>query len=630
MFLKMMERYGQLWVVNGAAQLVLMVLGLGLFAVLGALVAREQVSARRIWGLGLGGIVLAALLGAVAQASVVDDAFVSFRYVNHLLDGHGLVWNLDERVEGYTNLLWVLLLAVLGALTPFELPLLALGLNLVTFGLTLCSLARAEARISPAAWALPLAPLLLAAQAVSLEHATTGLETSLAALIVSLGLGMLCAPRRSPLALSTVLILGVFTRPDFALLWAAAGAALTLDAFFAHGGAGTVDRRARLRAALAVAAPYALSALPYALVLLWRHDYYGDWVPNTYHAKSADLPYWRQGEKYALTFVFGTHLWLTLPLGLFAVYTALRDTTLRALGLFVGLALPLHILYVMRVGGDFMYGRFFMVLLPIWMLLLTLGVARLSGRWRWAALALTLLTTRGVPIIGPGVERWHITTEGAVYPVTAWWPQVVIEHHNWRAAQSLASLRARGVTLVIATSGIGMVGYTSELPLIDLRGLTDKHTARLPVGRRGKPGHEKWPSHRYLADRGVVLARFITAHPERWRTLTMVDLGEGVPLEWGFFQYDAQLAKQLRAEAPELRFFNPTSRLDIWVSQSLRLTDEEVLRDVAFWRFYYLERNPDPARAAKLDAVLAGRGLRLDPHPDGSPYKITAEPGPAQ
>lgn len=626
MFLRMMDRYGQLLVANGATQLAVVVLGLGLFVGLGVLVAREKVSARLVWGLGLGGIVLAALVGAVAQASVVDDAFVSFRYVNNLLSGHGLVWNLDERVEGYTNLLWVLLLAALGALTPFELPLLALGLNLVTFGLTLWSLARAEARISPAAWALPLAPLLLAGQAVSLEHATTGLETSLAALIVSLGLWMLSAPRRSPLALGAVLILGVFTRPDFALLWAAAGAALTLDAVFAQSG----DLRARLRAAIEVAAPYALSALPYALVLLWRHEYYGDWVPNTYYAKSADLPYWRQGERYALTFVFGTHLWLTVPLGLFALWTALRDAALRALGLFVGLAVPLHILYVMRVGGDFMYGRFFIVLLPIWMLLLTVGVARLEGRWRFAALALTLLTTRGVPIIGPEVVRWNITTEGAVYPVTAWWPKVVIDHHNWRAAQSLASLNARGVSPILATSGIGMVGYYSELPLIDLRGLTDRHTARLPVGKRGIPGHEKWPSHQYLAERGVVLARFVSAHPERWRSLTLVDLGPGVPLEWGFFQYDRALAERLRAEAPEVRFFDPSIHLDAWLKRSHRLTDEEVLRDVAFFRFYLLERNPDPARAAQLDAVLAGRGLRLDPPTDGDPYRIKAPTAPAQ
>ncbi|MBK7758574.1 MAG: hypothetical protein IPI35_19695 [Deltaproteobacteria bacterium] len=50
--------------------------------------------------------------------------------------------------------MWVLILAGLAALTPFELPLLALGLNLVTFGLTLWSLARAEGADQP----LPLGP----------------------------------------------------------------------------------------------------------------------------------------------------------------------------------------------------------------------------------------------------------------------------------------------------------------------------------------------------------------------------------------------------------------------------------------------------------------------------------------
>ena len=42
-----------------------------------------------------------------------DDAFISFRYARNLLEGHGLVFNPGERVEGYTNLLWVLELAAL-------------------------------------------------------------------------------------------------------------------------------------------------------------------------------------------------------------------------------------------------------------------------------------------------------------------------------------------------------------------------------------------------------------------------------------------------------------------------------------------------------------------------------------
>ena len=625
MFVKMIERYAQLVLVNAPTQLALVGLGLVVFVVVEGLIAQGRLRAAWARALGLGGLTLSALIGAAARASVVDDAFISFRYVENLLAGHGLVWNLGERVEGYTNLLWVLMLAALSALTPLELPHLALGLNLLTFGLTTLGLAQAERRLSPGAWALPLAPLLYVGQSVVIEHATTGLETSFAAWIVTLGAGALLTGRR-PLAVGALLILGVLTRPDFALLWAAAGAALTLDAAMRAEG----PWRGRLGAALGVAAPYALSALPYALVMLWRHDYYGDWLPNTYYAKSADLPYWRQGERYAWTFFVGAHLWLTLPLGLAGLWAALRDHTTRAFGLFVLLGLPLHVLYVMRVGGDFMYGRFFIVLLPLWALVVALGVAGRSGRWRWAALALALLTTRGVPIIGPENTRWNITNEGAVYPVTAWWPELVIDHHNWRAGKALGRLKERGITPIIATSGIGMVGYYSGLTVIDLRGLTDHHTARLPVGKRGMPGHEKWPSHAYLAERGVSVARFVTAHPERWRTLTMIDLGPGVPLDWGFFQYDAELAKELRTAAPELRFFQPTAHLERWFDRSIRLTDEEILRDVAFWRFYLLARNPDAALAARLDAALAGRGLALKPHTEGSPYKIKAAPGPAQ
>ena len=56
-----------------------------------------------------------ALLGWMAEISwfLTDDAFISFRYARNLLEGHGLVFNPGERVEGYSNFLWVLELAAL-------------------------------------------------------------------------------------------------------------------------------------------------------------------------------------------------------------------------------------------------------------------------------------------------------------------------------------------------------------------------------------------------------------------------------------------------------------------------------------------------------------------------------------
>ena len=38
----------------------------------------------------------------------VDDTFISLRYADNLVNGHGLVCNPGEQVEGFSNFLWVL------------------------------------------------------------------------------------------------------------------------------------------------------------------------------------------------------------------------------------------------------------------------------------------------------------------------------------------------------------------------------------------------------------------------------------------------------------------------------------------------------------------------------------------
>ena len=41
-----------------------------------------------------------------------DDAMISMRYAYNLAHGNGLVWNVGERVQGFTNPLWVLYMAL--------------------------------------------------------------------------------------------------------------------------------------------------------------------------------------------------------------------------------------------------------------------------------------------------------------------------------------------------------------------------------------------------------------------------------------------------------------------------------------------------------------------------------------
>ena len=55
-------------------------------------------------------------IDGVQRYCLFDDAMISMRYGRNLIEGNGLVWNPGERVEGITNLLMTLYMALLGTL----------------------------------------------------------------------------------------------------------------------------------------------------------------------------------------------------------------------------------------------------------------------------------------------------------------------------------------------------------------------------------------------------------------------------------------------------------------------------------------------------------------------------------
>ena len=50
-----------------------------------------------------------------------DDAFITLRTVDNFTAGHGLTWNVAERVQAYTHPLWMFLLSAIYLVTrePF-------------------------------------------------------------------------------------------------------------------------------------------------------------------------------------------------------------------------------------------------------------------------------------------------------------------------------------------------------------------------------------------------------------------------------------------------------------------------------------------------------------------------------
>ncbi|MCL2825764.1 MAG: hypothetical protein FWD57_17365, partial [Polyangiaceae bacterium] len=70
-----------------------------------------------------------AVRAALEMLWIADDAFISFRYARNLVMGHGLVFNPGERVEGYTNFLWTMLMVPAVALD------ISVGATAVVLGL---------------------------------------------------------------------------------------------------------------------------------------------------------------------------------------------------------------------------------------------------------------------------------------------------------------------------------------------------------------------------------------------------------------------------------------------------------------------------------------------------------------
>ena len=110
----------------------------------------------------------------------LDDAYISYRYARNLAEGLGLVYNAGEYVEGFTNLLWTLLVS-LGIRLGFEAPSVGHALGLASGAAALVATYAYAATALPASrrWLAALAPWILLASTPFPAWATSGLETPL-------------------------------------------------------------------------------------------------------------------------------------------------------------------------------------------------------------------------------------------------------------------------------------------------------------------------------------------------------------------------------------------------------------------------------------------------------------------
>lgn len=530
------------------------------------------------WALLLAALA-ALLLHARVYAFLCDDAFISFRYAKHLAEGHGLVFNPGfERVEGYTNFLWVLILAAGGRLLgmkPEELanPLLVLA----TVGLFALVAWRAqEEREEGEAWWPALVPLLLLAATRSVAVWTTsGLETRLFELLVVAATLRLLHETRAIVDAHRTLVpwsgllfaLATLTRPDGLLM---AGCAMGAAAVLTLGAWQTTWKHRLLQGTL--------FAVPVAAHFLWRFAYYGAWLPNTYYAKVGGRTWWEMGGAYLASFALEYFVVLWIPFVALAVARHARRHTLRVPLVYAAVVVP-HALYVARIGGDHFEYRPLDLYFPLFFLLIGDGMREAASRWgavaslprKIATAALAGLVFLGVSWIPwrahrefpkefipgfPGMRTGRTLASAYLDPADdplLRWPglrTVATAHRDLlrtttsrlvgtraeehrlflgtaiRTGTKLRELVDRGVLPAdthVAISAVGVIPYLSGLRTLDRLGLTDPVVARMPPNELRILAHDRHATIEYAAKIGVDLWAEDPVHP--WLRLDDSRLG---------------------------------------------------------------------------------------------------------
>ncbi|MFN0008413.1 MAG: hypothetical protein ACKVXR_10940 [Planctomycetota bacterium] len=431
------------------------------------------------------GLALAAALLAVHALALgyeSDDAYISYRYARNLLDGHGLVYNPGERVEGYTNFLWTVLLAGIDGILPGErLPEIATALGILFGGATVVLVGLFGRSIagtdSPR---VLIAPFLLAADSSFAAWCTGGLEGPLFAFLVA---AAAFAHFRARGEAPFLFALAALTRPEGALLFAVTA------------GIELVRRRGRIGKVILWSLPFAAVFVPY---FLWRWSYYGYPLPNTFYAKvGGGSEAWIRGAKYLAGFL-RTHGWF---LALAAVIPVLRRRSEPWVA-HVAAMLGAYALYLVAVGGDGLYGhRFCTYLAPLFYLLAQEGLAQALARApkvllpAVAVLGVALVAQTSVVLLWmPRNARWTEPKSELSFPDAShgyrFFDPYFVERQRIAAEWLEASL-PKGA--MIASTPAGSIAYHSSHPVIDMLGLNDVHIARTDAGSmgRGRAGHEK-------------------------------------------------------------------------------------------------------------------------------------------
>jgi arabinofuranosyltransferase len=420
------------------------------------------------------------IINLYCTAWLDDDSHITFRVIENFHNGHGLRWNVVERVQVYTHPFWLLIIGAAYSVTnEFFLTVLYLSIAVSFSAVILFAFFLAD---SIGVAALGMSVLLCSKSFV--EYSTSGLENPLIFLLLGWFVWKFkkwSGSARDLLTLSFITSLIMLTRLDAVLLIGPA-------AVFTF-----IMTRCSNRLFLIF-----VGFLP---LITWEHFclvYYGFFLPNTAYAKLGT------GIPNAILLAHGLNYfknqwhsdWLSIVVISLSVLTPLVLRRWRYTNLSLGILLYLS--YILMIGGDFMLGRFFAA--PLFLAVMILGCMKFNlnvltvcigiagaGLLGLSAPNPALFTGRdyGIkplkgqarPTDGVGDER-HFYYQGC--GLRQYERGKVMPRHEWFRYVGRLFKNSPGIQRIGADGMIGL-GAGPGNYLIDVFAITDPLLARLPM-----------------------------------------------------------------------------------------------------------------------------------------------------
>jgi len=314
-----------------------------------------------------------------------DDAMISMTYARNLAEGNGLTWHPDSPpVEGFTNPLWTVLMAAVHVLPIHEskTSLAVMFANIPLLLVLMMLASRISEELKPGDTAARSLSAVLAGTYYGMAYwSLRGMEVGLMSVLVLwafllvLRMARETTPMRA-LSLCGVLVLLVLLRMDGVV----PGLVLAAGAYW------------MMKGRVCTCMPIAMACFMGAalgVLTIWRHQYYGEWLPNTYYLKLTGAPLlerWGRGLR-VLTDVLWQHLWWPLALSLFELFRAQRTRRMNKGALVAFTLFVVQCAYSAHVGGDAWEGlqlanRYICVAMPLLTLLAAHGLLRAVREFR--------------------------------------------------------------------------------------------------------------------------------------------------------------------------------------------------------------------------------------------------------